>query len=555
MAELLFIQIAAVLITAGVMAFFVHSLRQPLIIAYIITGLIVGPSVLGLAENKEVFDTLSQIGVAFLLFLVGLNLDWRHIKDVGKISLLAGLGQMIFTSLIGYFVGTWLGLDMATSLILSIAFAFSSTIIVVKMLTDKEDLDRFYGRISIGILIVQDLIAMILLLVFGMMRNPAAMESIVVVAIAKVIIAIVSLWLLAHFVLPHVFKFAARSQELLFLAGVSWCFAVASALHLLGFGMEIGALLAGIAIAGTNFNRDLELKIRPLRDFFLIIFFIVLGTHLSFENFSQSFTQALLFSAFVLIGNPLIVIIVLRIFGYHPRTGFLVGTSLAQISEFSFILITAGVVVGLIDPSIVTMATLTGLITIAGSTYLIKYNEQIYERLEFMFNWLGKGLTDKKTPIEKSPSVLVLGYHLFGELIAPELKKLKEDHIVVDFDPVAIEEMEALKIPHIYGDAGSREFLQYIGAHKSKMIISTIPDLAINLDVIEYLKMKRSRAAIVVAAKSHAEAQKLYQRGATFVVIPYMLGGEFFAQMLKTKKVRKTSWSSLGKHYKKLYKK
>ncbi|MCH8049584.1 cation:proton antiporter [Patescibacteria group bacterium] len=550
MIDILFVQISAVIITAGVVAFLARGLRQPLIIAYIITGIIVGPAVFGLTKEPEVFSTMAQIGIAFLLFLVGLNLNWRKIKDVGKISLFAGIGQMLFTSIIGYFIGIWLGFDPTTSILLGIAFAFSSTIVVVKMLSDKEDLDRFYGRISIGILIVQDLIAMVLLLVFGTLRDTGSIEGVVTLAIIKVAFVILALWLLARFVLPHVFRYAAHSQELLFLAGVSWCFAVASSLHLIGFGIEIGALLAGISLAGSDFNRELESKIRPLRDFFLIIFFIVLGTNLTFEALGESITQALIFSAFILIGNPLIVIIVLRLFGYHPRTGFLVGVTMAQISEFSFILLAGGIVSGFIDTSILAMATITGLITIAGSTYLIQYNEQIYERIEFLFRWMETDYKEKRLRQKKAPDVLVLGYRQLGEVIIPVLERLKEDYLVVDFDPAAIEEMELKGIPHLYGDAGSRDFLQHIRADKSKMVISTIPDVAINQDIIEFLKEHRSRSSIVLTVKTPEQAGRMYRLGATFVIIPTMLGGELFAQMLKTKKTRKTSWGAVGKRYK-----
>lgn len=551
MHDLLFVQIAAVLITAGVVAFFARALRQPLIIAYIITGLVVGPSVLGLTQSPEVFEALSEIGIAFLLFLVGLNLNWRNIKDVGKIAVLAGLGQVIFTSVVGYFIGVQLGIESGAAVLMGIAFAFSSTIIIVKMLDDKEDLDRFYGRISIGVLIVQDLVAMVLLLVFSTLADTSSVEGVLTIAILKVILVVAALWFLAKIVLPHVFRYAAHSHELLFLAAVSWCFAVASALHLVGFGIEIGALLAGLTLAGTDFTREIESKIRPLRDFFLIIFFIVLGTNLTIAGIGAVVWPALLFSAFILIGNPLILLLILRLFGYHPRTGFLVGVTMAQISEFSFILLAGGVTAGVIDNTSMSLATMVGMITIGVSTYLIKYNEQIFEKIEPLFKWMEVDYKEKAPKKRKAADVLLLGYRQFGETLVPVLEGLKEDYMVVDFDPMVIDELETRGMPHIYGDAGNRDFLNYVHAAKTKLIISTIPDQAINEDLVDYLKEKRSRAALVVTVKSPDQAAKMYKKGATFVIIPNILGGELFAQMLKSRKTRKSSWGAVGRRYQK----
>ena len=277
MFDLLFNEIALVIITAGVIGLIFVLFRQPLIIAYIATGLIIGPSVLGLTQSDEVFHAMSEVGIAFLLFMVGLNLNWRNVKDVGAVSVIAGLGQGLFTSLLGFFLASFFGFSTMNALFIGVGFAFSSTIIIVKLLTDKEDLDRFYGRIAVGMLIVQDIIAMLVLLVIGTFSGGVDNISLALSgSILKGVVVIALLWVFAKYILPPIFRFAARSQELMFLLALSWCFAVASGLHFLGFGIEVGALLAGISLAGSRFHREIESKIRPLRDFFLVIFFIVL---------------------------------------------------------------------------------------------------------------------------------------------------------------------------------------------------------------------------------------------------------------------------------------
>ncbi len=553
MFDLLFNEIALVIITAGVIGLIFVLLRQPLVIAYIATGLIIGPSLLGLAHSEEVFTAMSEVGIAFLLFLVGLNLNWRNIKEVGPIALIAGIGQVLFTSLIGYLIASSFGFDLMTSLFIGVAFAFSSTIIIVKMLTDKEDLNRFYGRITIGMLIVQDLIAMVALLLIGSFAGGGMNISATLGIVAlKGVLVLVGLWIFAKYILPPIFKFAAQSQELLFLIALSWCFAVASGLHFLGFGIEIGALLAGIALAGGQFHREIESLIRPLRDFFLVIFFIVLGTQVDFSVLDQLMWPIIAFSAFVAIGNPVIILFLLRVFGYHPRTGWLTGITMAQISEFSFIMIGAGVAAGIVAAEAIPLTVVTALITIAISTYLIKYNEQLYQYVRWAFVWLENGPEKNMKKRDKAPEIILFGFEHLGEAMQTTIKALKKSYLVVDIDPNVIEELEGQNIPAEYGDAGNEDFLNYVHAHKAQLVISTIPDMSVSLDLLDHLKQRRSKAPIILTVKTSNEAALLYDAGATFVILPNMLGGELFSQLLKSKTVRKSSWNMLAKKQKKI---
>ncbi|MEK9155618.1 MAG: cation:proton antiporter, partial [Patescibacteria group bacterium] len=309
----LFLEIAAVMMTAGLFSLIAYRLHQPLIIAYIATGIVVGPGMFDLAQSLDVFETMSSIGIAFLLFIVGLNLNWRSVKDVGRVAMIAGFAQVVVTSVIGTSIALWMNIPMGTSLFLGVAFSFSSTIIIVKLLTDKEDLDRLYGRIAVGMLIVQDLIAMIILLVLAALQDGGDVRTILSVSLGKGIVAIFVLWVLAKLVVPKIFSYAARSQELLFLIALGWCFMIASALQYFGFGIEIGALLAGVSLAGTGFQHEIEAKIRSLRDFFLVIFFIVLGTHLTLGSVGDLLLPAIALSLYVLIGNPLIAQIIMRV--------------------------------------------------------------------------------------------------------------------------------------------------------------------------------------------------------------------------------------------------
>ncbi len=544
--EYLFVEVGVVMVIAGVLAILAYKLKQPLIIAYILTGVLVGPGVMNLVQSTDVLGGLSQFGIALLLFIVGLNLNWRSIRDVGPVVLIGGIAQVICTSAIGYGIASLLKFDSLTSLFLGLAFSFSSTIIIVKLLSDKDDLDRLYGRISVGMLIVQDMLAMFLLLILGAWHGGGSVTQIVTTSLGKGVLVIFALFLLSKTVLPILFKFVARSQELLFLVALGWCFAVASTLLGLGFSIEIGALLAGISLAASGFQHEIEAKIRTLRDFFLIIFFIVLGTGLTLGNLQTLLVPAIVISLYVLIGNPLIAWLLMRFLGYHPRSAWLTGTTMAQISEFSFILLTAGIAAGLVAENAIALATIVAMITITLSSYLINYNEQIYEKLAFIFERFGLGKHTEGHRAEVADYIL-FGYNRMGKRLWPQLKKLDSDTLVVDYNPMIIEELAKVGIPAMYGDAGSDDLLHFIGAAKAKLIISTISDITVTIDLLDYLRAHHAKGTIIVTARNAGEAAKCYALGATYAVIPSILGGEHLGQYLKEKKATKGGWQKLAK--------
>ncbi|MBI5794094.1 cation:proton antiporter [Candidatus Uhrbacteria bacterium] len=549
MLEELFFEIGTVLIIAAAIALVVHRLRQPLIIAYIVTGILVGPGIFALTRSPDVFNVMSQIGVAFLLFTVGLGLNWRNVKDVGGIALATGMAQVIVTSIVGFVVTSSLGFDPITSLYIAVAFSFSSTIIIVKLLMDKQDLDTLYGRISIGFLLVQDFIAMLILLGLSSINTGASLETVAATTLLKVVVLIPVLWFVSSKILPPLLRYVAKSQELLSVFAVAWCFLVASALVALGFGIEIGALIAGITLSGSLFEREINARIRPLRDFFLIIFFIVLGTRLGFESLSTLVVPTIVLSLYVLIGNPLIMMIIMRLLGYHPRTGFLAGTTVAQISEFSFIVIIAGIAAGYVNESALVLATAVGLVTITTSSFLIEHNDRIFKRLHRLFRWLEPGsiLHAEREVKRESTQIFLLGYHRTGAELLKTIRKMKQSYTVVDFDPVAIRELASRREPAVYGDVGDESFLDELSITKVKLIISTIPNITISTSLLAYLKVRRFRGVVIVSAHTHQEAAHCYELGATYVIVPPVLSGKKFAEMLGKNKLAHRSWSLAGK--------
>ncbi|MBM5790055.1 hypothetical protein FJZ23_03150 [Candidatus Parcubacteria bacterium] len=544
-AEELFFEMGILLVIAAVFALAVFRFRQPLILGYIIAGIVAGPGVLALTSSTHVFEVMSKIGVAFLLFTVGLGLNWRSLKDVGGISLATGVGQVLFTTVIGFGIGLLLGFDAVASIYLAVAFAFSSTIIIVKLLMDKEDIDTLYGRISVGFLLVQDFIAMLLLLGLSAVTSGATLEQAFVGVLAKATVLVPVFWFVSAKLMPPLLRYVARSQEMLFIFAVSWCFLVAGVLMLSGFGIEIGALIAGVTLSGSVYQREINARVRPLRDFFLIIFFIVLGTHLGFEHINELLVPTVVFSALVLIGNPAIVLCIMRALGYHPRTGFLAGTTVAQISEFSFILLVAGIAAGHIKPELMALATSVGLITIAISSYLIANNERIYEFFSPLLRCLVPRYTlaAEHKRARHGAKVLLFGYQPIGEVLLPSVKLLKQSYLLVDFDPQVVQRLSELGEPHLYGDVGDEVLLEEIEAHKARMVISTIPDITVSTNLLTYLKNNRFRGVVIVSVHTEAEAEICYGLGADYVIVPNYLSGRKFSEFLTHNRAQKRAWA------------
>jgi voltage-gated potassium channel Kch len=348
--------------------------------------------------------------------------------------------------------------------------------------------------------------------------------------------------------IPKLFSYAARSQELLFLIALGWCFAVASALQYFGFSIEIGALLAGITLAGTGFHHEIEAKIRSLRDFFLIIFFIVLGTHLTMSDVVPMLVSAFVMSAYVLIGNPLIAQVIMRFMGYHPRTAFLAGTTVAQISEFSFIMIAAGIASGYVEPRALTLATFVGLMTIAGSSYLVAYNERIYEYLSRFFP-RAKHAKGEERLAHHTNEAFLLGYDRMGREILPAMVAMTDDYRIIDFNPAVVESLLVEERPVAYGDVGNEDVLLLHHVDRAKLVISTVPDMSVNDTLLDFMRHRHSKAAVVVTVKSSDDAKRCYDLGATFVIVPSILSGEKFAEFLSAKKQKKGMWGILAKRY------
>ena len=531
----IFIQLAIILLIAFIVSYIVRAFNQPLIIGYIVAGIIISPFVLRLGISVDTIRIFSDFGIAFLLFMVGLHLNPKVIKEIGGSSLFVGLAQMVITFIITFLVAyQLLSFSLVASCYIGIALAFSSTIIIMKLLSDQKQLDSLYGKMSIGILIIQDLAAIGVLMFISSMSNGTNLAAFAVRGLLFGAGLVLILFLIGIFALPRVIKKVAKSQELLFLFSIMWAFLIAALFAWRGFSIEIGALLAGVVLSISPYSTEISSKIRPLRDFFLIIFFIILGLNIQVSSIGTIITAAVILSIIALILKPIIIMFFMALFGYTKRTNFLVGSSLAQISEFSIIVLTLGVAMGHVTGEVLSTITLTLIITIALSTYLIMYSNKFYSWLaRFVAIFEKKGIKRDRR-IQKHYDAILFGYNRIGFNMLQSFRKIKKKYLVVDFNPDTIADLNKMRIPCLYGDVYDPDLLEELPLNKIQLAVSTVPDCETNMLLIDSIRAINPDAIIVVRAHSIADAFDLYKRGANYVLTPHFLGGEYLAKMVKT---------------------
>ncbi len=536
-----FLEFAAILGIAVGLGFIGRLLKQPLIVSFIIVGLVVGPHGLDLLRSIEKIHLLSEMGIAVLLFVVGLKLDVSLIRTSGKVALATGLGQVIFTSVFGYFICIALGFEPVTSIYIAVALTFSSTIIIVKLLSDKKEIQSLHGQISIGFLIVQDIVvilAMIVLSAMGTQSDYSILEEVAWV-IVKGIAMILGVVLLIRYVMPRLTSLMARTQELLVLFSLAWAIALAAFSDYLGFSKEVGAFLGGISLASATYREVISGRLVSLRDFLLLFFFIHLGSQVDLSLVGEQIVPALILSAFVLIGNPIIVMIILGVMGYRKRTGFLAGLNVAQISEFSLILAALGLSLGQIDEETLGLITLVGLITIGISTYLINYSHQLFEQVASVLN-----IFERKNPyseisdeeIVNNPyDVIIFGLGMYGNNIAKSLERQGFRVFGVDFDPRNVKRWKRKGRAAQYGDADDPELMEILPGN-TQCVISTLPDKAINLALIKYLRQVEYQGKIAVTSYYGRTAKELELAGADLILLPFVDASENIVEKLKSLK-------------------
>jgi Kef-type K+ transport system membrane component KefB len=541
----IFTEIALVLAIGALIAGIVRLLRQPLIIAYILTGLLVGGSAFGLLESIETVELLGQFGVALLLFIVGLGLNPKVVKEVGKPAVLTGLGQVFFTFILGLLLSKGLGFGATESIFIAVGLAFSSTIIILKLLSDKKELNKLHGKIAIGFLLVQDIIATIALLIVSAAGSGSLSPATYGLLLVKGLLLIFGVGLAVHLLIRRLTNFLSQSQELLFLFTLAWGFGVAALFYELGFSLEVGALAAGVSLASMPYAQEVGSRLRPLRDFFIIVFFITLGAGIDISAAVSSLNNAIILSLLVLVGNPIIVMSILGILGYTKKTSFKAGLCVAQISEFSLIFVLLGVTNNLVDESIVPTMMMVAIITITISSYMFIYSDGLYNFFERYLRFFERKKVQVEHEKHRHYDAVLFGYKRGGNEYVKAFSKVTKQYIVIDYDPEAIDELERKQEPYIYGDAEDVNILDDINFTHTKIVVSVITDHETNLFILKQMERYNANMVIICHADTIEQAMELYNLGASLVVLPHYIGNQKVSAFIQKSGLKKSEF----KHY------
>lgn len=544
-----FAELSIVIAIGAVISLFMRIIRQPLIIGYIITGIVVGPTVLNVATNNETLEIFAEIGIALLLFIIGLGLNPRVIKEVGKVSGLVAAGSIGITALVGYLVSQAFDYTKTEGLVIGMALAFSSTIVILKLLSDKKEVTRLHGKIAIGTILIEDLVATIAL-IYITARSEGEFSLTQLLSLGlKGLVLIIPIFVISTFLLPKMQKIIAGSQEFLFLFAIGWGFGIATLFEYFGFSIEIGALFAGVALASLPYAQEMASRLRPLRDFFIVVFFIVLGIGLNFAGFSSEIPIVLALSLIVILLKPLIVMAIMGIQGYTKNTSFKAGINLSQISEFSLVLVVLAYQQNLVRPELVTIITLVALITIAYSAYAITYSNQLYILLEkrlVMFERKRKKVDRTKTV---KYDMILFGYNRGGQEFIRVAKSMNKKYVVVDYDPEVAEVLVEKDVPLVYGDATDPELLEELNLPYAKMIVSTVSDHQTNLFLAHYLEQINPSAVFICNADTAQQASELYEEGTSYVMMPHYIGSEKIGSFIKRNGYNKSEFRKFRENH------
>lgn len=537
----IFIQLAIILTLSSALGFLTYKFKLPLLIAYLFGGLILASTAVFDTGTSEVLHFFPEIGIAFMLFLVGMELDLREIKTLGRPIFAAALLQIFITTVLGSVIAKSLGFADTEAWYLGIGLAFSSTVVVVKLLLDKKELTSLYGKLSLGILLLEDLLAVVILLFLTVTPSSFGLGYQQLFPTATLILKIILLFgtglLLNRFALPKIFKAISESGELLFLTALAWCFVYVSLAIILGFSVLIGAFLAGVSLASSVYHFQIQGKIKPLRDFFVTLFFVYLGTQVNFLEVGRALPLIAAFTIYALVFKPLIFLLTLGIFGFRKHTMFQTAVNLSQISEFSLILLLVGVQKGLVSATALTVIALTGVVSMIISSVMVTHTKKLYKKLSRPVGFFERKNYQHFLEVGKKESlsghVVIIGSHRVGGEVVRLLKKEGIPQIVLDFNPHIVQSLLELHIPVVYGDLGDPDVLDALDLQDSRMVISTSPNFDDNRLLLEELKRRKINIPVILRAETARQAEELYKQGADLTIIPEILAGDYLLQRLK----------------------
>jgi Kef-type K+ transport system membrane component KefB len=537
----LLLDIGAATVAATLLAYVGRWLRQPLLLSYIIAGVLIGPSGFGIVRDERAIAELSELGLAFLMFMVGLEIDLKKLATSGRVAAPVALAQVGFSGLLAFAFVRLLGFEGLPALYLGAASAFSSTMIVVKLLSDKSELDTVAGRLTLGVLIVQDVLAIIVLAVQPNLQQPA-LVPITLSLLAGIALAGGGL-AVARFVLPPLLRWAAKSPELILISAISWCLLISYVAVQIDFSVAMGALIAGLTLSALPYTLDVVAKVRGLRDFFVTLFFVALGMQLVLGSAHVLLAAAVL-SAVVIVSRFVIVGPLLLAMGYGPRVATLSSLALAQASEFSLVMVSLGLTLGHIGHDVVSIMALTLVVTATLSTYMINADHRL---AAWASAWLARirvrepsaAASDALAASHGAP-VIVLGFHRVASSLLHIARRPgdapRQPPLIIDFNPEVYQKLRQRAVPIVYGDISHPDTLEHVGIEHARVVLSTVSDDFLrgtdNLTLLRVVRGLNPGASVILCAETIEQAREMYAAGAHYVVLPRLETARAFLDVL-----------------------
>jgi Kef-type K+ transport system membrane component KefB len=529
--------IAICIVVAWVLALVAQLLRQPLILAYMVAGYVIGPVGVGLVKEKTSIETISGLGLILLLFMIGLEIDLKKMLSAGKLILLTAIVQMVGTCVLGLGLFSITGFPLRTgsldALYLALATALSSTVIIIKILYERREIDTFAGRITIGVLVLQDLFAILFLAIQPDLKNPSVL--LLLRSLGKVSVLVAVAFAASRFVLPPLFRAVARLPELVLVGALAWCFLLAGMAGTLGLSREMGALIAGVAISTFPYTLDVTAKVTSLRDFFVTLFFVALGLKIPAPTWFLV-SQAILIGLFVLISRLLTVFALLYSTRQGIRASLAPAINLSQISELSLIIVTLGIDFGHVSKSTFFLVAYAFAFLAIASSYALARGDTLLIRCVQLLKNLGlrdldedeEGLSPEP---KRSPRIFILGFSWTASSLLEEIVRRQPDILpelaVVDFNPVVHKTLRGRGLQAIYGDISQRDTLLHAGVDRAEIILCTLPNTVLkgtsNLRLLRQLREINPTAQIIVHAELFGDVAKLYAAGADYVSLPRLI--------------------------------
>ncbi|MBL7056071.1 cation:proton antiporter [Candidatus Woesearchaeota archaeon] len=517
----LFLQIGFLIILASALALLLSLLKVPPIISYILAGVIAG--FFGLKPDSEEIEIMVEFGIILLLFLAGLEIKLKGFLELGKKTAIIGEGHDLIMAVVGFMLAFFVfQLDMLASFYLAIGLTLSSTIVVVKALTNRKELSTPHGKILIGTMVLQDIVAMLSIAIFSSLGTGSTILEGIGIMFVKGIFIFMILFVLGKFVLPKVFFYAAESIELVFLVALGWLFLGVGISGFIGFSVSIGAFLAALAISDLPFSFEINDKTRGIRDFGILLFFLSVGFQLEISKEIFFNWQFYALIAFVMLFTPFITSIIAGFLKFTKKEIFLISMLPTQVSEFTLILMTFGLTAGHVSTEIYSMVTLVIIATIMLSSWIIGNLNKIYKNIQHKLDFLEWEYAEHPPHLKKNLKnhVVIFGFTRLGANIANFFKKKKRDVLVVDWQPESIKAATHHKCLHVFGDAGDSDLWEEISLNKAAIVISTIgKNQEDDLNLLEWLKEHNSKCLKITESNDKKEARQLYKSGSDFVLV------------------------------------